>query len=305
MKIETLFPVQRQVIPVILNRNKDQPIYPNDLCILAPTGSGKTLTYVLPIITALRNRIRPCIKAIVLVPVGDLAEQVFTVFQAHVNDPSLDTLLDDEKKAPQSHQAQTNTPLRVALLSNKHPFAKEQASLISREHGDLCLYDIIVSTPGRLVDHLQKTRGFDVSQLSYLVVDECDRIVEEIKQNWLSVLMQAVVGQRRALMSNESVNVHSVVFEKERLVPLQKILLSATLTRNPEKLEQIKLFNPIYFKVGAEKLALQSKTDPASLKTLKTTEKAVAAVKVGADSVDVDKAAAAKQLSGNFELFIH
>ena len=44
MKIENLFPVQKRVIPYILDSCKDQSIYPNDLCVLAPTGSGKTLT---------------------------------------------------------------------------------------------------------------------------------------------------------------------------------------------------------------------------------------------------------------------
>ena len=44
------------------------------------------------------------------------------------------------------------------------------------------------------------------------------------------------------------------MINKSKLMPFQKILLSATLTRNPEKLEQMKLFQPIYFSFGAEKL---------------------------------------------------
>ena len=86
MKIEKLFPVQKSLIPIIQNKNKNQSIYPNDLCILAPTGSGKTLTYVLPIIEQLKNRIRPCCRAIVLLPVSDLAEQVYSVFKSQLNE---------------------------------------------------------------------------------------------------------------------------------------------------------------------------------------------------------------------------
>ena len=44
MKLESLFPVQQQVIPLLLSSSPTQAIYPNDLCVLAPTGSGKTLT---------------------------------------------------------------------------------------------------------------------------------------------------------------------------------------------------------------------------------------------------------------------
>ena len=65
MKLEKLFPVQKQVIPIILDSNGGQSIYPNDICVTAPTGSGKTLTYVLPIIQNLKNRIKPCCRAIV------------------------------------------------------------------------------------------------------------------------------------------------------------------------------------------------------------------------------------------------
>ena len=73
--IEKLFPVQEQLIPIILNKDNSQSIYPNDLAITAPTGSGKTLTYVLPLIDLLKNRIKPCLTALVIVPVSDLAEQ--------------------------------------------------------------------------------------------------------------------------------------------------------------------------------------------------------------------------------------
>ena len=174
MKLETLFPVQKQVIPVILNQSKSQPIYPNDLCILAPTGSGKTLTYVLPILKRLRSRLKPCVRAVILTPVSDLAEQVYSVFKTYMNDQASLDLIDSHSNN-NSNQIRSN--LRIALLTNKNAFSKEQQNLISEEHGH-CLYDIIVATPGRLVDHIQKTNCFDMSQLSFLVLDECDRMIE-------------------------------------------------------------------------------------------------------------------------------
>ena len=89
--------------------------------------------------------------------------------------------------------------------------------------------------------------------------------MEQIKQNWLSILNEAIngtngqeetacVNKRRDLLNTECLNVHNLAMDKTRLLPYQKLLLSATLTRNPEKLEQMKLFQPIYFTIGAEKL---------------------------------------------------
>lgn len=249
MKIDHLFPVQKQVIPVILNETKTQSLYPNDLCILAPTGSGKTLTYVLPIIKNLKTRIRPCCKALVILPVSDLAEQVYNVFKSCLQDEGGIDLKSEEENSQRNN-------LKCMLLSNKVPFYKEQSLLINEEHND-CLIDIIVTTPGRLVDHIQKTKNFNLKNLRYLVIDECDRIMEQIKQNWLNLLNQAIFGPTdnsgRVLLNNENLNVHNLILDKKRLDPFQKILLSATLTRNPENLEQMKLFQPIYFSIGAEK----------------------------------------------------
>lgn len=144
-----------------------------------------------------------------------------------------------------------DTNLKIALLTTKHQFIKEQEQLISNTKHEL-LIDIIVATPGRLTDHLQKTKGFNVSQLRYLVLDECDRIMDQIKQNWLSTLFN-LISNTRKLMHNECLNIYNLVLNKHNLISMQKILLSATLTRNPEILEQIKLFQPMFFNITNEK----------------------------------------------------
>ena len=48
----------------------------------------------------------------------------------------------------------------------------------------LSLADIIVATPGRLVDHIQKTEGFTLNHLRYLVIDEADRVMEDVQNDW-------------------------------------------------------------------------------------------------------------------------
>jgi ATP-dependent RNA helicase DDX51/DBP6 len=266
MKLVNLFPVQKKVIPFILDSCNNQSIYPNDLCILAPTGSGKTLTYVLPIIKNLRTRITPCCKVLVILPVSDLAEQVYNVFKEQISYKNQSNL-----QFIQSNEIyETNNNLKVILLSNKNPFYREQALLINNESGK-CHIDIVVATPGRLVDHIQKTSGFELNYLKYLVLDECDRIMDQIKQNWLQILSQAIFSNTysldnlvkyksqndktsRNIINSDYLNVFNLCVDKTKLMPFQKLLLSATLTRNPEKLEKMELFLPIYFTVGAEKL---------------------------------------------------
>lgn len=262
LKIENLFPVQKQIIPLINNTDHNQSIYPNDICVLAPTGSGKTLAYVIPIIKSLRRCIRPACRAIVVLPVGDLAEQVYKVVQDCLKDPKNKFLNDEDDD-------EDYRPLKTILLSNKTPFSKEQSHLIDRDHGK-CLVDIVISTPGRLVDHLQKTPEFDISELRYLVLDECDRIVEHIKQNWLETLSQEIfVKRQRKIITNEHINVHNLFECKERLMPIQKLLFSATLTKNPEKLEPLKLFQPLYI---TEKAEQNGKEQPKKIETAKASD---------------------------------
>lgn len=47
------------------------------------------------------------------------------------------------------------------------------------------LVDIVVTTPGRLVDHLQSTPGFVLKHLRFLVIDEADRVIENVQNDWL------------------------------------------------------------------------------------------------------------------------
>ena len=151
--IKYFFPVQRQVIPQLLQNSwKVNFFWPSDICVSAPTGSGKTLAFVLPIIQALKNRIVPKVRALVILPVQDLAVQVFKVFQIYG----------------------VKTSLRIKLISGQKSFAQEQNELVVKgvENQYFSLADIIVATPGRLVDHIQKTEGFTLNHLRYLIIGE-------------------------------------------------------------------------------------------------------------------------------------
>ncbi|CAF3694206.1 unnamed protein product [Rotaria sp. Silwood1] len=105
--------------------------------------------------------------------------------------------------------------------------------------------DIIVCTPGRLVEHISRTLGFSLIHLRYLVIDEADRIIDEFKQDWLNILDNAVglsshlKNDFQPYMLNQSSSLNRKIY--------QKLLFSATLTHNPEILQQLNLFRPILF----------------------------------------------------------
>lgn len=80
--VHHLFPVQKEVIPFILNiQTKPSPFWPRDICCSAPTGSGKTLAFAVPIVQLLMQRVQKKVRALVILPVNELAEQVYQVFK--------------------------------------------------------------------------------------------------------------------------------------------------------------------------------------------------------------------------------
>lgn len=218
--IEHLFPVQHSVGQQIMTQNKTaiSKYPPRDICVQAPTGSGKTLAYVLPIIDVLSKYIVRQLYCLVVVPSKDLAVQVHKVFEAYTK----------------------GTHLKVALASGLKTFSKEQDSLVTK--GGMSKVDIVVSTPGRLVDHLKQTPGFSLNHLRFLVVDEADRLLGQDYSSWLAEVKTAVHSADRP--KPFPINVSTFLGCH---LPFQKLLFSATLTQNPEKLASLELYHPILF----------------------------------------------------------
>ncbi|XP_034656658.1 probable ATP-dependent RNA helicase Dbp73D [Drosophila subobscura] len=227
MKIKRLFPVQRTVIPWILEaQGKPAPLRPRDICVSAPTGSGKTLAFAIPIVQLLNNRVRCKVRALVVLPVAELALQVFKVIRALCS----------------------KTELEVCLLSKQHRLEDEQEKLVEVYKGQMySKADIVVTTPGRLVDHLHATKGFCLKSLKFLVIDEADRIMDAFFQNWLYHLdnhvretaNQLLAGTQPPLCLKE-------LYATFGKVP-HKLLFSATMSQDPEKLQNLRLFQPKLF----------------------------------------------------------
>uniref|UniRef100_A0A8C9YAA1 ATP-dependent RNA helicase n=1 Tax=Sander lucioperca TaxID=283035 RepID=A0A8C9YAA1_SANLU len=222
--IQHLFPVQAEVIPAILESAQQGLLIgrggykPRDICVSAPTGSGKTLAFVIPVIQVLMERVVCEVRALAVLPTKELA--------------------------------QTSS---IVMLAGQRSFAAEQASL-SEHRGGIrrSLADIVVATPGRLVDHINKNSGLSLEHLRFLIIDEADRMIDSMHQSWLSQVVKAVYrsGSGAEALSifrrTEPACVTAASLSPPQM-PLQKLLFSATLTQNPEKLQQLGLHQPRLF----------------------------------------------------------
>ena len=165
-------PIQAQAIPAVLRGT--------DLLARAQTGTGKTAAFGLPMIerlVAARDGARPRHpRGLVLVPTRELAAQVHRALSTY--------------GAP--------AQLRITAIFGGVGMGAQVQSL---KHG----VDIVVATPGRLIDHLQR-RTIDLSAIEILTLDEADRMLD---MGFLPALRRVTASLRR---------------------PRQTLLFSATLS---------------------------------------------------------------------------
>ncbi|MCI4381200.1 hypothetical protein PGIGA_G00248660 [Pangasianodon gigas] len=234
--IQTFFPVQAEVIPAVLESVNSGLLIgrggyrPRDICVSAPTGSGKTLAFVIPVVQALMTRVVCEVRALAVLPTKELAQQVYKVFCTYAE----------------------GTGLKVVMAAGQKPFAVEEATLSEIRGGvSRSLADIVVATPGRLVDHINKNEGFSLQHLRFLIIDEADRMIDSMQQAWLNQVTKAVYksghGSGVSIFRRVEPGPITVASLSPPQMPLQKLLFSATLTQNPEKLQQLGLHQPRLF----------------------------------------------------------
>uniref|UniRef100_A0A8D3B714 ATP-dependent RNA helicase n=1 Tax=Scophthalmus maximus TaxID=52904 RepID=A0A8D3B714_SCOMX len=216
--------MQAEVIPAILESLQPGLLFgrggyqPRDICVSAPTGSGKTLAFVIPVIQVLMRRVVCEVRALAVLPTKELVSRC-------------------SRHTP-------GTTLKVVMLAGQRSFAAEQASLSEHRGGRRCsLADVVVATPGRLVDHINKNSGLCLEHLRFLIIDEADRMIDSMHQSWLSQVVRAVYrsgsdSRATSMFSRtEPAQVTAASLSPPQMF-LQKLLFSATLTQNPEKLQQ-------------------------------------------------------------------
>ncbi|KAJ7968989.1 DEAD-box ATP-dependent RNA helicase [Quillaja saponaria] len=263
MGISELFPVQVVVWQEIVGPGN----FERDLCINSPTGSGKTLAYALPIVQTLSTRVVKCLRALVVLPTRDLALQVKEVFDeiASAVGLSVGLAVGQSSIADEISQLVTVPEYEAGSIC----YVPEDISL-RLQRGFQSKVDILVATPGRLMDHINTTKGFTLEHLQYLVVDETDRLLREAYQSWLPTVLELTHydDENISPLANSCLPYTFGPLRTRRTCGVErgfkgkpypriaKMVLSATLTQDPSKLSQLDLHHPLFLKAGKTRYQL-------------------------------------------------
>ncbi|ODQ55381.1 DEAD-domain-containing protein, partial [Saitoella complicata NRRL Y-17804] len=228
------FAVQSAVLPALLKDAQSlvQGVK-EDLCVSAQTGSGKTLAYTIPIVEALSTRVVTRLRCLIVLPTRELVTQVRETFE----------------------QIAGGSGLKIGTSTGQRSFANEQTMLCGQPtdkplRGGKSLVDILICTPGRLVDHIQQTPNFTLQHLRWLVVDEADRLLNQSFQEWADVVMNEIDNPANLLSPEEEERGSDAVSGgvgragEGWISACQKCIFSATLSRNPGKIASLRLRRP-------------------------------------------------------------
>lgn len=231
LHVETPTAVQQKSIPAILGsarRVKGQPpISDADVFVQAQTGSGKTLAFLLPILNRLYTAVdrdpgrNVGTLAIILTPTRELSRQIHDV---------LNTLLSVPASIVRPHW------IVPGFVMGGDKKKSEKARLRKGVH-------ILVSTPGRLLDHLQNSRAFEVSNLRWLVLDEADRLMDLGFEDTLREIIE-ILNKKSRPVDGRHILDRSTVLPRRRIT----ILCSATLREDVERLAGQALNKPLIVK---------------------------------------------------------
>ena len=173
MGFATMTEVQARTIPPLLAGR--------DVLGAAKTGSGKTLAFLIPA-AELLSRARFCPRngtgALVVSPTRELAMQIYAVARDLLSGKGAGG---GEEGGQRPHQ-QPGGPEPAAPApppaSQTHGLVMGGANRRAEAERLAKGVNLLVATPGRLLDHLQNTRAFVTRNLAFFVADEADRILE-------------------------------------------------------------------------------------------------------------------------------
>ncbi|XP_055891864.1 probable ATP-dependent RNA helicase DDX27 [Biomphalaria glabrata] len=179
-------PIQAACIPIAL--------LGRDICACAVTGSGKTVAFMLPILERLmyRPKATASTRVLILVPTRELAVQVHTVARKLAQHSNVD----------------------ICLAAGGLDIKSQEAMLRLGP-------DIVIATPGRLIDHLHNSVNFTLNSIEILVLDEADRMLDEYFAEQMKEIIRLCARQR------------------------QTMLFSATMTETVQELVAVSLKDPV------------------------------------------------------------
>jgi len=189
-------PIQRSSVP--------EALAGRDVVGLAQTGSGKTGAFALPILQSLLDEPQ-AYHSLILSPTRELAMQI----------------------AEQVEALGRGIGVRTATLVGGIEMTAQAIALGKRPH-------VIVGTPGRVVDHLENTKGFSLRALRVLVLDEADRLLNLDFEEEIDKILRVIPQDRRTQ------------------------LFSATMTNKVQKLQRACLRDPVKVEVSAKYSTVES-----------------------------------------------
>jgi len=184
--------IQSKLIPAILSSR--------DIIASAQTGSGKTAAYMLPIVDMVSkdaDSSRSILRVLVVVPTRELARQI----SEHIDD-------------------------YIKYLSLKSMVIYGGKSISTQSRGLNRGIDILVSTPGRLIEHIA-TKSIDIKSIEYLVLDEVDTILDMGFRGEVTQIISQLKSKR------------------------QTILISATLPHTLKELSHEILYRPLSIEISS------------------------------------------------------
>ncbi len=195
---EEMTEIQEKVIPIALEEK--------DIIAQAPTGTGKTMAFAIPMIQAIIPTDK-YVQALILSPTRELAVQITTEIKSI---------------------AYSRKELHIVTLYGGEYIEKQITGLGKKPQ-------IIVATPGRLLDHIRR-KTVDLSRVQMLVLDEADEMLN--------------MGFKEELDDILSHIVH----------PHQTMLFSATISPEIEKLAKTYLIKPVTIRASANQLSVPNIT---------------------------------------------
>ncbi|KAG0352069.1 P-loop containing nucleoside triphosphate hydrolase protein [Gamsiella multidivaricata] len=184
--------IQARTIPVALMGK--------DICGGAVTGSGKTAAFVVPVLERLlyRSRQTATSRVLILCPTRELAIQCHSVAQ----------------------KLASFTDITFGLCVGGLSRSAQEIQLRTRP-------DVLIATPGRLIDHILNSRSFTLDHIDILIMDEADRMLEDGFSAELTEIVKACPQNR------------------------QTMLFSATMTDNVDELIRMSLNRPVRLQIDA------------------------------------------------------
>jgi ATP-dependent RNA helicase RhlE len=187
------YPIQQEAIPAILKKR--------DVLGIAKTGSGKTASYVLPILMNLQGRTvtkNRHVNVLVLVPTRELAMQVSEVFI------TFGAVLPDRVKTMAVYGGVSINPQMMALQG----------------------VNVLVATPGRLLE-LVESKAVHLSEIETLVLDEADKMLNLGFREEMSLIFKLLPRKRQNLLFSATLNddvtrIHQIILQNPIVIKIEE-----------------------------------------------------------------------------------